>query len=251
MNTFSRRRHFKNRSPSREMENVNPAIRSRVATPSLVLVVSSLLLGGWSASGVNVELDSPSTPEGYVALLLINEAAFPGEKGFRSEEDTKSSMLSVLWVLHCRALVIPPGYRQQQVAAVETRSVIDVMTAGGVKGQVDGFYKDADGDPVAVPRVHERVASLVSIANRGEPGRIARLLLYARELARKYFVAGPASKDLFADLRKVNSKPVTGHAYAWMINVRSFDPGGSFVRIPDANRGALGGNRFYTLEKKN
>ena len=230
---------------------MSPAIRSRVTVSGLLLVVASLLLGGRLASGANVELDSPSTPEGYVALLLINESAFPGEKGYRSEEDSKSAMLSVLWVLHCRALVIPPGYRQRQVAAVETRSVIDVMTAGGIKGQVDGFYKDDDEDPVAVPRVHERVASLLSIANRGEPGKIARLLLYARELARKYFIAGPASKDLFADLRKVNSKPVTGHAYAWMTNVRGFDPGGSFVRIPDANRGALGGNRFYTLEKKN
>jgi hypothetical protein len=230
---------------------MSPAIRIRVTAPSLLLVVSSLLLGGRLASGANVELDSPTTPEGYVALLLINESAFPGERGYRSEEDSKSAMLSVLWVLHCRALVIPPGYRQRQLAAVETRSVLDVMTAGGVKGQVDGFYKDADEDPVAVPRVHERVASLLSIANRGEPGKIARLLLYARELARKYFISGPASKDLFADLRKVNSKPVTGHGYAWMTNVRGLDPGGSFVRIPDANRGALGGNRFYTLEKKN
>jgi hypothetical protein len=35
-----------------------------------------------------------------------------------------------------------------------------------------------------------------------------------------------------------------------MTDVKSFDPGGSFVRIPDANQGALGGNRFYTLEAK-
>jgi hypothetical protein len=35
-----------------------------------------------------------------------------------------------------------------------------------------------------------------------------------------------------------------------MTDVRGFDPGGSFVRIPDANQGSLGGNRFYTLEKK-
>ena len=233
------------------MENMGPVIRTCAVTPSLVVVVSSLLLGVRVASGANIELDSPSTPEGYVALLLINEAAFPGERGYRSEEESKKSMLSVLWVLHCRALVIPSGYRQQQVAAVETRSVIEVMTAGGVKGQVDGFYEEADGHPVAVTRVHERVAYLMGFANRGEPGKITRLLLYARELARQYFIAGPASKDLFADLRKVNSRPVTGHAYAWMTDMRGFDPGGSFVRIPDACQGALGGNRFYTLEAKN
>jgi hypothetical protein len=124
------------------------------------------------------------------------------------------------------------------------------MTAGGIKGQVDGFYKDADGDPVALPRVHERVAYLKSFANKGEPGKMARLLLYARDLSRKYFEAGPASEDLFASLRKVGSKTVTGHPYAWMTDVRGFDPGGSFVRIPDANQGTLGGNRFYTLEAK-
>ena len=38
--------------------------------------------------------------------------------------------------------------------------------------------------------------------------------------------AGPADKDLFADLRKVGSKPVTGHGYAWMTDARGCDPGG-------------------------
>jgi hypothetical protein len=227
-----------------------PTIRGRFATSSLALVVSSLLLACRSAWGVNVELDSPSTPEGYVALLLINEAAFPGEKRYTSEEESKNCMLSVLWVLHCRALIIPPGYRQRQVAAVETRSVIDVMTAGGVRGQVDGFYEDADGRPVATPRVHERVNYLLNIANQGEPGRMARMLLYAQNLSRQYFKSGPASKDLFADLRKINSTRVTGHGYAWMTDERRFDPGGAYVRIPDANQGSLGGNRFYTLEAK-
>jgi hypothetical protein len=226
------------------------SIRGHVTGPGLVLVVLSLLLGGWLARGANVELDSPSTPQGYVALLLINETAFPGEKRYISEEESKNCMLSVLWVLHCRAQVIPPGYRQRHVAAVETSSVIDVMTAGGVRGQVDGFYEDADGRPVATPRVHERVYYLVSFANKGKPGKMARLLLYAQYLSREYFKTGPASKDLFADLRKVGSQPVTGHAYAWMTDERRFDPGGAYVRIPDANQGSLAGNRFYTLEAK-
>jgi len=211
--------------------------------------VAVLLLDGRLVSGAKVELDSPSTPAGYVALLLINEAAFPGERGYVSEENSKAAMLSVLWVLHCRASAIPSGYTQRQVAAVETRNVIDVMTAGGVKGQVDGFYKDPDGRPVAVPRVHERVRYLLDMANRGQPGKMARLLVHARNLARQY-QAGPTDKDLFADLRKVGSKSVTGHAYAWMTDARGCDPGGTFVRVPDADQGALGGNRFYTLETK-
>jgi len=226
------------------------ALRSRVAFPSLALGIVGLLLSGRLVSGVNVELDSPSTPAGYVALLLINEVPFPGERGYASEEDSKAAMLAVLWVLHCRVSAIPPGYTQRQVAAVETRNVIDVMTAGGIKGQVDGFYKGPDGRPVAVPRVHERVAYLVGMANRGQPGKMARLLVYARDLARQYFKAGPADKDLFADLRKIGSKSVTGRGYAWMTDARGCDPGGTFVRVPDADQGELGGNRFYTLETK-
>lgn len=233
-------------SPS-TMKSTGP---SRVALPSLALGIVGVLLCVRLARAANVELDPPSTPAGYVALLLINEAAFPGERGYVSEENSKAAMLSVLWVLHCRALAIPPGYLQRQVAAVETSSVIDVMTAGGVKGQVDGFYKGPDGRPVAVPRVHERIAYLLELANRGQPGKMARLLLHARDLARQYFQTGPASKDLFADLRKVGSKPVTGHAYAWMTDARGCDPGGTFVRVPDADQGGLGGNRFYTLETK-
>jgi hypothetical protein len=198
----------------------------------------------------NVDLDPPSAPGGYVSLLLINEAPFPGERGYCSEEDSKATMLAVLWVLHCRATSIPPGYTQRQVADVETRSVIDVMTAGGVKGQVDGFYRDGTGRLVAVPRVHERITYLVRIANQGEPGKMARLLNYARDLSRRYFQQGPAGPDLFAELRRIDDMPVTGRGYAWMTDVRSFDPGGAFVRIPDAHRGSLGGNRFYTLEKK-
>ena len=202
------------------------------------------------APGANVELDPPSTKAGYVALLLINEVPFPGERSFVSEEDSKTAMLSVLWVLHCRASAIPPGYTQKQVAAVETRNIIDVMTAGGIKGQVDGFYQGPDGRPVAVPRVHERVAFLTGLANQGQPGKMARLLIHARDLARQYFKAGPAGKDLFADLRKIGPKFVTGHGYAWMTDARGCDPGGAFVSVPDDDQGALGGNRFYTLEKR-
>jgi len=212
--------------------------------------LASVILLASTSQGANVELDPPSSPAGYVSLLLINEAAFPGERGFQSEEDSRAAMLAVLWVLHCRSSAIPSGYTQKQVAAVESRSVIDIMTAGGVKGQVDGFYKDDKGKPVAVPRVHERIKYLHNLANQGEPGKMARLLLYARDLSRQYFKAGPGGPDLFAKLRTINSVHVTGRSYAWMTDVRNFDPGGDFVRIPNKDRGSLGGNRFFTLEKK-
>ena len=228
----------------------SPATRNRVFRQRRWWLVASLILGSQSVQAANVELDSPSTPAGYVSLLLINEAPFPGERGYRSEEDSKGAMLAVLWVVHCRALAIPTGYTQKQVADVDSRSVIDVITAGGVKGQVDGFYKDSAGRFVAVPRVHERVNNLVGIAHQGQPGKIARLLNYARDLTRRYFQGGSPGQDVFAELRRIGAVPVTGRSYAWMTDARGFDPGGAFVRIPDADQGSLGGNRFYTLEKK-
>jgi len=224
---------------------MNRSLRQR-----LLWGLGCVFLGIQSLGAANVALDPPSTPAGYVSLLLINEAPFPGERGYRSEEDSKAAMLAVLWVLHCRALAIPPGYTQKQIADVSSRSVLDVMTAGGVKGQVDGFYRDPTGQLKAVPRVHERVAYLVSVANQGGPGRMARLLIHARDLGRLYFQTGPAGRDLFEGLRRIGSVPVTGRGYAWMTDVRGFDPGGDFVSIPDANLGSLGGNRFYTLEKR-
>ncbi|MEI6392117.1 MAG: hypothetical protein WCT12_13560 [Verrucomicrobiota bacterium] len=213
-------------------------------------LVAGIMLASQLVHGANVELDSPSTPAGYVSLLLINEAPFPGERGYRSEEDSKAAMLAVLWVLHCRASAIPTGYTQKQVASVDSRSVTDVITAGGIRGQVDGFYKDSAGRLVAVPRVHERVTYLVGIANQGQPGKMARLLCHARDLARLYFQGGPSGQDVFAQLRRIGGVSVTGRSYAWMTDVRGFDPGGTFVRIPNADQGSLGGNRFYTLEKK-
>ena len=89
-----------------------------LARPGLAWVVAGLLLVGRVVPGASVELDDPSTPAGYVALLLINEAPFPGERGYVSEDDSKAAMLSVLWVLHCRVAAIPPGYTQREVAAV-------------------------------------------------------------------------------------------------------------------------------------
>jgi hypothetical protein len=160
------------------------ALLSRIVIPSFALGLMALLLGARLAPAAQVELDAPSTPAGYVALLLVNEASFPGERAYLSEEDSKAAMLSVLWVLHCRTSAIPPGYTQKQVAAVETRNVIEVITAGGIKGQVDGFYRDSDGRPAAVARVYERSTYLLSIANRGQPGKMARLLTYARDLTR-------------------------------------------------------------------
>lgn len=61
------------------------------------------------------------------------------------------------------------GYTQRQVAAVTTGDVIDLLTAGGVHGQVEGFYRDAAGRPTVSAQVAERIDHLTAIAERGVP----------------------------------------------------------------------------------
>lgn len=207
-------------------------------------------MGASSApNGERTHLASPSTVPGYVALLLVNESPFPGEKSWVSEEDTKATMLSILWVLHNRLKNVPNGYTQSQIASERCNDIIAVITAGGEKGQCDGFHRDASGAFVAVPRVHERVAYLEKCADRGEPGRFARLLDYAQGLADAYVKGSITGADRYASLRSVRGTPVTGNAYSWMTDRDCYSPGGNFVRIPDENQGATGGNRFFTLRK--
>jgi len=197
-----------------------------------------------------VSFPAADTAEGYVGRLLINEAPFPGERGFVSEADSKASMAQILWVIECRIHFIPAGYRQREIAVVETTNVLDVITAGGDKGQIDGFFRDRQGRLATAPRVEERLQNLISFANRGAPGRFARLLEYGAALATAYVRERLAEPDRFASLSQFGSIAVTGRAYSWMTDRDYYNPGGSYLRIPDQYEGLLGGNRFFTLRKR-
>ena len=197
-----------------------------------------------------VTLPAATTTEGYVCRLLINEVPFPGERGYRSEADTKTGMEAMLYVLDGRLRRIPAGYRQQQIAATTADDIIDVITAGGVHGQFDGFYRDAKGKPVMVSRVSQRIDNLLEIAGRGKPGKFASLLNHAASLAAAYVKARLACADPHAPVTKVQGISATGSAYAWMTDEHRFNPGGNFLRIPDDQKGSLGGNRFFTLRKE-
>jgi len=208
------------------------------------------LLGASAAAAPFAALDRPDTPSGYLARLLINEAPFPGERSYESEADSQSAMLQILWVLHARIHLIPRGYRQTEVAGVQSRDLIDVITGTGGRRQCEGFYRNAAGQFVTVSRVEERIQNLLSIANSGgKPGRFAALLNYAQGLARSYVKGGIQGADRYADLTRVGVLVVTGRAYAWMTDMDSYHPGGNFVSIPSSDDGALGGNRFFTLRK--
>lgn len=199
------------------------------------------------AAGEFVRLEPATSTAGYLARLLINEAPFPGERGYRSETDSKAAMLSILWVLQARLNHVPPGYKQEEIAAVRAQNVLDVITA---KNQCEGFFRDAAGKPACAPRVEERLRNLVRIANGGDrPGRFADLLDFGQGLARAYLAGGIPGADRFAGLTLVNQVAVTGRAYSWMTGQDYYDPGGNFVKIPDSQQGLLGGNRFFTLRK--
>lgn len=199
-------------------------------------------------SSAEVKLPPPSTTEGFITLLLVNEAPFPGEKSYKSETDTKLAMLSILLVLDNRLKYIPPGYKQKHIATVRTENIIDIITAGGKRGQVDGFYLNSSGKPATVPRVTRRVNNLLNIAGKGKPGTFAGLLNYAASISRDY-LKGKSIKSMYADIKFISPYKVTGRAYSWMTDSLSFHPGGNYVTIPDKNKGSLGGNRFFTLKK--
>jgi hypothetical protein len=222
---------------------------SAVNRAALALLVAGVLLLPRAAHAA-VTLPATSSVDGYVCRLLINEVPFPGERGYRSEADTMLAMEGLLRVLDARLKHIPPGYTQQQIAAVRTSNVIDIITAGGEKGQFDGFFRDASGTPAMVPRITERIDNLVSIAGRGQPGKFARLLEHASALARGYTSGALSCRDPHKDVQAVNGVSATGCAYAWMSDEPQFNPGGNFLRIPDEQEGSLGGNRFFTLRKQ-
>jgi hypothetical protein len=210
------------------------------------ILLAGLLAG--PAVAANVELAPATEPAGYVARLLINEVPFPGERGWESEADSKDAMRQVLLVLDARLHHIPARYTQRQIATVQTDDMIILMTAGGVHGQIDGFYLDEAGRPATVPRVQARIDYLMGIAGQGKPGAFARLLNHAQALATGYFSRQEPSPDLFLQLSVIADTAVTGRAYSWMTDVGQFHPGGRYVRIPDADQGSLGGNRFFTLK---
>ena len=211
------------------------------------LAAGILCCAASAAAGEFAQMEAASEPSGYLARLLINESPFPGERGYVSEADSKATMLSILWVLHARMNCVPPGYKQEEIAAIRSQNVLEVITA---KNQCEGFSKDAAGQPVAAPRVEERLRYLTQIANRGDkPGRFANLLNFGQGLASAYLAGGIPGADRFAGLTVVNQVAVTGRAYSWMTGQDYYSPGGNFVKIPDSLQGLLGGNRFFTLRK--
>ena len=210
-------------------------------------------LAVWSLSSVaaiDAVLLPAYAPDGYLARLLINESAFPGERGYVSEEDTKAAMRALLLVIDARTHQIPPGYTREEVADTASADLIDIITAGGLRGQMAGFYRSRSGHPAMAARVTARVANLVRISCQGAPDRFARLIAYAQKLASDYLAGVKPAPDLYAKITRIPPKNVTGRAYGWMTDQDYYHPGGDFVRIPDPLRGRLGGNRFYTLEKR-
>lgn len=213
------------------------------------LIAASCCLAGLPLPAVATPLPAPDTTAGYLARLLVNEVPFPGERGYRSEADTMAAIDQLALVLDRRLRQIPVPYQQQEIASVNASNLIDIITAGGVKGQFDGFYRDASGRPAMVPRVTERVDRLIGIAGTGEPGRFARLLDYANTVATRYVQDQLDPPDRHAPVRMAQGQPATGGSYAWMTDDMRFHPGGNFLRIGDQDQGALGGNRFFTLRK--
>jgi hypothetical protein len=215
-----------------------------------ILISFAVFCGGISEVQAKnfAEVDSIEYVSGYLARLLINENPFPGERGYKSVQDTKIAMVQILWVLHSRIYNIPPGYRQEHIANIKSDNIVDVITA---QGQCDGFSRDGSGKAVVARRVEERLKYLLILANKGsKPGKFSELINYGQGLARAYVVGGINEADRFAGIEIIQRIKVTGHAFSWMTDMDYYNPGGNFVSIPDSLSGSLGGNRFFTLKRK-
>ncbi len=196
-----------------------------------------------------VSLPPTEDASGFIARLLINEVPFPGERGYVSETNTVAAMDAILAVVINRTHRIPQPYDQQAVAATQSNNVISIITAGGQRGQVDGFYLNSNGQPAVVDRVNRRLDYLLSIANKGQPGTFARLIEHAVKASQGINTRWSNVADPYAQLTQVEKIPATGYGFAWMADRDHFHPGGNFLRIPNQDNGSLGGNRFFTLRK--
>ena len=223
---------------------------TNMSRPSKIIVLALVWIVTGAAQYGAVSLPSPQSREGFIAHLLINESPFPGEHAYRSEADTMQAMDSILNVLVSRLVYVPVPYRQVEVAAVKTDDILDIIAAGGVRGQVDGFYRASNGRLAVVSRVTERTGNLLRIANTGQPGRFARLINHAISVSTEYTRKSTIPYDPYARLTVIQSVPITGRAFSWMTDQSYYHPGGNFVRISDSDQGTHGGNRFFSLRSK-
>ncbi len=230
------------------MENKNKSLSSAFSVSAILFFLIIFGTTVYADKGKFTELDGIELVSGYLSRLLINENPFPGERGYKSVEDSKLGMVQILWVLNSRIHKIPTGYRQEHVANIKSVDVIDIITA---QGQCDGFDRNEEGRAVVAERVEKRLKYLMSIANKGDkPGKFAELINYAQGLSRAYVKGGIEQSDRFAGLEVIKKITVTGHAYSWMTDKDYYRPGGDFIFIPDSLDGSIGGNRFYTLKKR-
>ena len=135
----------------------NRSTPALAAGPACIVVLTAALCTGVvpfvtyaESPAAHVALPPADTVPGYVALLLVNETPFPGEKGWVSEADTKAAMLAILWVLESRLHHVPEGYRQEQLASVRCDDIIDVITAGGECASASPISSNA---PIRASRV--------------------------------------------------------------------------------------------------
>ncbi|MEM7791994.1 MAG: hypothetical protein AAF546_11380 [Verrucomicrobiota bacterium] len=214
-----------------------------------ILLVLCTTLASVALQAKNVNFPARTSETGFLAALLVNEVAFPGERGYISKGDSIEAMNQILLVLDARIFFVPSQYTRYQIAQTSSDRLINIITAGGYHGQVEGFYQDDAGTLRIADRVEERLQYLLQIANDGRPGTFASMIQHSIALANAYIQNLHKPKNQFKDLRQIQQIPVTGRAYSWMTDRHYFHPGGNFIKIPNNMDGALSGNRFFSLRK--
>jgi hypothetical protein len=163
--------------------------------------------------------------------MLLAECKTPGYADY-DEANAYWAMLAMKAVVHNRLSTSPARFN-----APGAQRYADIIVA---PGQWSGFSRGPQGQVVVDPDTARHVDELVSRANDGAPGPTYRFVRNA------LYVTYAPVQDPFARLSWLDGGPVLRGAFGWRRD-GSGHPGGSFVAIPRAEGGVMGGAQFYAL----
>jgi len=206
-------------------------------------VLAAALLGGPGRAagqdGKPLALPDLQTDEGAIAHLLLSESLTPFSKDYDADQVVRG-MKAIRAILDNRLNHVPQKYAAKDVDADGAKTARDVIGKGKFQGfsQTGGKIAVSDG-------VRKRIDDILKQANTGKPGKFYKHVQAALEVAKS-----PAD-DPFKDLKMVGTVAVTGRVYGMYQAAAGGDLGGDFVYIGKDAGGLLGGNKFYTLKKRN
>jgi hypothetical protein len=205
------------------------------------LLVTAVAAGPGPLAGQDskpLTLPDLQTDEGALAHLLLSESLTPFSKDYDFDQVVRG-MKAIRAIVDNRLHHIPAKYPAKDLDADGAANARDIIG----KAKFQGFSLSG-GKLAMTAGVQNRIADTLKQANTGKPGKFHKHVQAALDVAK-----GPPD-DAFKGLKMVGTVAVTGRVYAMFQAAAGGGPGGDFVYIGEANGGLLGGNKFYTLKKR-